>query len=142
MPKVDPGLWMITGTRLQFEPVLERVRVLSIRPVPLHQEEVHQCWMLETPVADGATARNRPERCDRSTRRAVGHRNNEPEQKVAAFAYGDLELSVCHCRKVSLICVQTRGDVVELPPSVAGGTGAFPAGLKHADVASTLDRAG
>ncbi|MGV9313591.1 hypothetical protein ACWDR0_15575 [Streptomyces sp. NPDC003691] len=57
------------------------------------------------------------------------------------FAYGDLELSVCRCRKVSLICVQTWRDVVELPPSVAGGTGTFPAGLKHADVVSALDRA-
>ncbi|MGW4441917.1 hypothetical protein [Streptomyces sp. NPDC004682] len=58
------------------------------------------------------------------------------------FAYGDLELSVCRCRKVSLICVQTWRDVVELPPSVVGGTGTFPAGLKHADVVSALDRAG
>ncbi|MFB7175879.1 hypothetical protein ACFCYM_34450 [Streptomyces sp. NPDC056254] len=32
------------------------------------------------------------------------------------FAYGDLEMSVCRCRKVSLICVQTWRDVVELPP--------------------------
>ncbi|MFF5185678.1 hypothetical protein ACFY30_18155 [Streptomyces sp. NPDC000345] len=58
------------------------------------------------------------------------------------FAYGDLELSVCRCRKVSLICVQTWRDVVELPPSVVGGTGTFPAGLKHADVVSALDMAG
>ncbi|GAA3281093.1 hypothetical protein [Streptomyces lavendulae] len=58
------------------------------------------------------------------------------------FTYGDLELSVYRCRKVSLICVQTWRDVVELPPSVVrGGTGAFPAGLKHADVVSALDRA-
>lgn len=58
------------------------------------------------------------------------------------FAYGDLELSVCRCRKVSLICVQTWRGVVELPPAVAGGTGTLPAGLKHADVVSALDRAG
>ncbi|MFF7975677.1 hypothetical protein [Streptomyces sp. NPDC007905] len=58
------------------------------------------------------------------------------------FAYGDLELSVCCCRKVSLICVQTWRDVVELPPSVAGRTGTFPAGLKHADVVRALDKAG
>ncbi|MFD3524204.1 hypothetical protein [Streptomyces sp. NPDC058653] len=57
------------------------------------------------------------------------------------FAYGDLELSVCRCRKVSLICVQTWRDVVELPSSVVGGTGIFPAGLRHADVLSALDRA-
>ncbi|MFB6837982.1 hypothetical protein [Streptomyces sp. NPDC056361] len=58
------------------------------------------------------------------------------------FAYGDLELSVCRCRKVSLICVQTWRDVVELPPSVAGGTDTFPALLSHADVVSALDEAG
>ncbi|MFH9430570.1 hypothetical protein ACH4JZ_20095 [Streptomyces sp. NPDC017615] len=59
------------------------------------------------------------------------------------FGYGDLELSVCRCRKVSLVCVQTwQQDAVELPPAVAGGTGTFPAGLRHADVVAALDRAG
>ncbi|MEU5160224.1 hypothetical protein AB0G74_11525 [Streptomyces sp. NPDC020875] len=58
------------------------------------------------------------------------------------FAYGDLELSVCRCRKVSLICVQTWRDAVELPPPIVGGTGTFPAGLKYADVVAALDRAG
>ncbi len=58
------------------------------------------------------------------------------------FAYGDLELSVCRCRKVSLISVQTWRDVVELPPSVVGGTGTFPAGLRHTDIVSALDKAG
>ncbi|MFJ7189559.1 hypothetical protein [Streptomyces bacillaris] len=58
------------------------------------------------------------------------------------FAYGDLELSVCRCRKVSLICVQTWRDVVELPLSVAEGTATFPAGLSHGDVISALDKAG
>ncbi|WP_432085758.1 hypothetical protein [Streptomyces sp. bgisy095] len=58
------------------------------------------------------------------------------------FAYGDLELSVCDCREVSLVCVQTWRDVVELPRSVTGGTGTFPAGLGYADVVSALDSAG
>ncbi|WP_326659054.1 hypothetical protein [Streptomyces sp. NBC_00385] len=58
------------------------------------------------------------------------------------FGYGDLELSVCRCRKVCLICVQTWRDVVELPPSVAAGTDTFPSGLTYADVVSALDRAG
>jgi hypothetical protein len=58
------------------------------------------------------------------------------------FAYGDLELSVCRCRKVSLICVQTWRDVVELPEALAGGRGTFPAGLTHAGVVSALDKAG
>ncbi|MEU7023034.1 hypothetical protein ABZ990_20565 [Streptomyces sp. NPDC046203] len=58
------------------------------------------------------------------------------------FAYGDLELSVCRCRKVSLICVQTWRDVVELPPSITGGTGTFPGGIGHTDVVAALDKAG
>ncbi|MGY1583186.1 hypothetical protein [Streptomyces sp. MN13] len=57
------------------------------------------------------------------------------------FVYGDLELSVCRCRKVSLICVQTWCDVVELPASVVGGTGIFPARLGHTDVFSALEKA-
>ncbi|AYN43182.1 hypothetical protein D9753_34680 [Streptomyces dangxiongensis] len=31
------------------------------------------------------------------------------------FAYGDLELSVCRCRKIVLICIQAWRDVIELP---------------------------
>ncbi|MFE9856525.1 hypothetical protein [Streptomyces sp. NPDC005780] len=58
------------------------------------------------------------------------------------FGYGDLELSVCRCRKVGIICVQTWRDVVELPPSVTGGAGTFASGLTYADVVATLDRAG
>lgn len=44
------------------------------------------------------------------------------------FAYGDLELSVCRCRKVSLICVQTWRDVVELPRRLSGGRAPSPQG--------------
>lgn len=58
------------------------------------------------------------------------------------FAYGDLELSVCRCRKVSLICVQTWRDVVELPPSTVGGAGTFPAGIRRSDVVSALGQVG
>ncbi|WP_137991857.1 hypothetical protein [Streptomyces vilmorinianum] len=58
------------------------------------------------------------------------------------FAYGDLELSVCRCRKVSLICIQTWRDIVELPQPVVGGTGIFPSRLTYADVVSALDKAG
>ncbi|MFJ3663883.1 hypothetical protein ACIPPM_25880 [Streptomyces sp. NPDC090119] len=58
------------------------------------------------------------------------------------FSYGDVELSVCRCRKVSLVVVQTWRDVVEIPPSVVEGTATFPAGLRYADVVAALDRAG
>ncbi|MEU4213345.1 hypothetical protein AB0F13_25760 [Streptomyces sp. NPDC026206] len=58
------------------------------------------------------------------------------------FAYGDLELSVCTCRKVSLICLQAWRDTVELPAPIAGGTSAFPAAIGYPDVVSALDKAG
>ncbi|MEV0257338.1 hypothetical protein AB0H82_24170 [Streptomyces sp. NPDC050732] len=58
------------------------------------------------------------------------------------FAYGDLELSVCRCRTVSLICVQTWREVIELPAPLAGGADTFPAGITYADVTDALDRAG
>ncbi|MFC7796867.1 hypothetical protein [Streptomyces cinereoruber] len=63
-------------------------------------------------------------------------------ERPELFAYGDLELSVCRCGKVSLVCLQTWRGTVELPPSLAGGNGTFPAGLKHTDVVSALDGAG
>ncbi|MCX4751064.1 hypothetical protein OG455_37130 [Kitasatospora sp. NBC_01287] len=58
------------------------------------------------------------------------------------FGYGDLELSVCRCRRVNLVCIQTWRDVVELPPSLAGGSGTFPAAIGFADVVSALEQAG
>ena len=58
------------------------------------------------------------------------------------FAYGDLELSVCECRKVTLICIQTWRDVVELPASIVGGTGAFAAAISYSDVVSALEQSG
>ncbi|MEU3077142.1 hypothetical protein [Streptomyces laurentii] len=57
------------------------------------------------------------------------------------FAYGDLELSVCQCRRVAFVFVQTWRDTVELPPSVAGGAGVFPGLVSYADVTSALGQA-
>ncbi|MEU1624981.1 hypothetical protein ABZ746_06475 [Streptomyces sp. NPDC020096] len=57
------------------------------------------------------------------------------------FAYGDVELSVCRCRKVSLVCIQAWRDVIELPAAVVGGTGTFPAAVNHSDLVSALDKA-
>ncbi|MCX5375882.1 hypothetical protein [Streptomyces sp. NBC_00091] len=64
------------------------------------------------------------------------------EEEPHLFAYGDLELSVCPCRKVSLICVQTWREVIELPRPLAGGTGTFPGEIRQAEVVSALDAAG
>ncbi|MFG3053563.1 hypothetical protein ACGFZP_21795 [Kitasatospora sp. NPDC048239] len=57
------------------------------------------------------------------------------------FAYGDLELSVCRCRKTILICLQTWRDVVELPAGLVGRE-AFPGRPEYAEVTGALDRAG
>jgi hypothetical protein len=56
------------------------------------------------------------------------------------FAYGDLELSVCRCRRVGLICVQAWRDVIELP-SAHGERQVFPAALTYQDVTRALDQA-
>ncbi|WP_329500328.1 hypothetical protein [Kitasatospora herbaricolor] len=57
------------------------------------------------------------------------------------FAYGDLELYVCRCRRVSLTCIQAWRDVVELPPSLVGGSGTFPTPVRYADMVAALDAA-
>ncbi|MGB8947100.1 MAG: hypothetical protein WCD21_43740 [Streptomyces sp.] len=72
----------------------------------------------------------------------AGHEVDHREKWPRLFGYGDLELNVCRSCEVFLIYVQTWRDVVELPLSVVGGMGIFPAGLKHADVVSALARAG
>ncbi|MFB7222635.1 hypothetical protein [Streptomyces sp. NPDC056227] len=58
------------------------------------------------------------------------------------FAYGDLELSVCRCRKIVLICIQTWRDVIELPSSVPGETQVFPAAVTFQNVTQALDQVG
>ncbi|GAA3654964.1 hypothetical protein GCM10023079_50020 [Streptomyces chitinivorans] len=58
------------------------------------------------------------------------------------FAYGDLELSVCRCRRILLVCVQTWREAIELPSSVPGETQVFPAAVTRHDVTRALDRAG
>jgi hypothetical protein len=58
------------------------------------------------------------------------------------FAYGDLELSVCGCRRIVLVCFQAWREVIELPLPGAGKTRAYPGGLTYGDVTRALDRAG
>lgn len=63
------------------------------------------------------------------------------QQWPRLFAYGDLELSVCRCRKIVLICVQAWRDVIELPSAAPGQTLAFPAAVTYQQVTRALDRA-
>ncbi|MFF8775125.1 hypothetical protein [Kitasatospora sp. NPDC015120] len=58
------------------------------------------------------------------------------------FAYGDLELSVCRCRRIALICIQTWRDVIELPSPAPGELHNFPGAITYQDVTRALDRAG
>ena len=67
----------------------------------------------------------------------VGKRRSWPH----LFAYGDLELSVCRCQKIILICLQTWRDVVELPVGLVGRE-TFPGRITYSDVTESLDRAG
>lgn len=58
------------------------------------------------------------------------------------FAYGDLEISVCRCRRVNLICVQTWRDAVELPTLITEGPAVSPAAISYDTVVTALDDAG
>ncbi|WP_171165919.1 hypothetical protein [Streptomyces sp. I05A-00742] len=67
----------------------------------------------------------------------VGKRRSWPR----LCAYGDLELSVCRCRKIAMICLQTWRDVIDLPAGLVGRE-KFPGQPQYADVTAALDRAG
>ncbi|MFD8394318.1 hypothetical protein ACFV2N_35195 [Streptomyces sp. NPDC059680] len=57
------------------------------------------------------------------------------------FAYGDLELSVCRCQKIILICLQTWRDTVELPAGLVEKR-SFTGHPKYAEVIEALGRVG
>lgn len=67
----------------------------------------------------------------------IGERRSWPR----LFAYGDLELSVCRCRKVILICLQTWRDHIGLPAALVGRE-TLLGKPSYADVIASLDRAG
>jgi hypothetical protein len=89
------------------------------------------------PVANGAAWDAVTEALGEPFEVVVGKRRSWPR----LFAYGDLELSVCSCHRVILICLQTWREVVELPVGLVDGQ-AFPGHPKYADVIEALDRAG
>lgn len=68
---------------------------------------------------------------------AVTEALGEPFEVVV----GKLELSVCRCRKVVLICLQTWRDVIELPAGPADRQ-TLPGHPRYADLIAALDRAG
>ncbi|MER6398831.1 hypothetical protein ABT263_22680 [Kitasatospora sp. NPDC001603] len=68
---------------------------------------------------------------------AVGHRDEWPR----LVGYGDLELAVCRCGAVVLVCLQTWREVIDLPPALAGRP-ALPGQPSYTDVIAALDRAG
>lgn len=58
------------------------------------------------------------------------------------FGFGDVELSVCRCRRVNLICVQTWREETELPHEDRAGCEAFPGRPTQDEVTEALDAAG
>ncbi|WP_327425857.1 hypothetical protein [Streptomyces sp. NBC_01236] len=89
------------------------------------------------PVANGAAWDTVTEALGEPFEVVVGKRRSWPR----LFTYGDLELSVCRCQKVVLICLQTWRDVIELPAALADRQ-TFPGHPKYADLIAALDRAG
>lgn len=58
------------------------------------------------------------------------------------FSYGDVELCVCRCRRVTSMCVQTWRDVVELPVEGSKTLAVHPGDLTLAQVTIGLDAIG
>lgn len=89
------------------------------------------------PVATGAAWATVTEALGEPFEVVIGKRRSWPR----LFAYGDLEISVCSCKKIILVCLQTWRDVVDLPADLVG-RGTFPGQPKYAEVTEALDRAG
>ncbi|MCL7382115.1 hypothetical protein [Streptomyces sp. 35G-GA-8] len=58
------------------------------------------------------------------------------------FSYGDVELCVCRCRRVTLISVQTWRDVIELPVPGTGTLATFTGPLTYTRVTAELSAIG
>ncbi|MFJ9947672.1 hypothetical protein [Kitasatospora sp. NPDC091207] len=89
------------------------------------------------PVSNGATWDEVTAALGEPFEVVIGKRRSWPR----LFAYGDLELSVCRCQKIILICLQTWRDVIDLPIGLVGRE-TFPGKIKYADVIESLDRTG
>lgn len=89
------------------------------------------------PVSNGAAWNEVTAALGKPFEVVIGKRRSWPR----LFAYGDLELSVCRCQKIILICLQTWRDVIDLPVGLVGRE-AIPGNLKYTDVIESLDRTG
>ncbi|WP_194917004.1 hypothetical protein [Catenulispora rubra] len=58
------------------------------------------------------------------------------------FGFGDVELYVCRCRRVNMICIQTWRDETELPYEERAGCETFPGQPTYDEVTEALDAAG
>ncbi|MFE3517558.1 hypothetical protein [Streptomyces sp. NPDC059166] len=58
------------------------------------------------------------------------------------FSYGDAELCVCRCRRITLISVQTWRDAIELPVPGTTTLATFAGPLTHTHVTAELNSAG
>jgi hypothetical protein len=89
------------------------------------------------PVANGAPWGLVTEALGQPFEVVVGKRRSWPR----LFTYGDLELSVCRCRTIILVCLQTWRDTVELPVGLVEQQ-AFTGHPTHAEVTEALGRVG
>ncbi|MFF7341957.1 hypothetical protein ACFZAT_32195 [Streptomyces sp. NPDC008163] len=58
------------------------------------------------------------------------------------FSYGDVELCVCRCRRVTMISMQTWRDTIELPAPGTKSLATFSEPITHAQVTAALDTIG
>ncbi|MFE4416391.1 hypothetical protein [Streptomyces sp. NPDC056821] len=58
------------------------------------------------------------------------------------FSYGDAELCVCRCRRITLISVQTWRDAIELPVPGTTTLATFAGPLTHTQVTAELNAVG
>lgn len=58
------------------------------------------------------------------------------------FAYGDVELCVCHCRRVTMISVQTWRDTIDLPVPATKSTATLSGPLTRTQVTDRLTAIG
>ncbi|MFE7619561.1 hypothetical protein [Streptomyces sp. NPDC057496] len=105
---------------------------------------------LRTLVRFGSTAAIGPLRCGATLNEIaatlgppwdigrVGKRRRWPH----LFSYGDAELCVRRCRRVTLISVQTWRDAIELPVPGTAILATFAGPLTHTQVAAELGAAG
>ncbi|WP_406207731.1 hypothetical protein OH807_35375 [Kitasatospora sp. NBC_01560] len=101
----------------------------------------------QTLAAFGATAAIGPLRCGESLNDVVAAlgapwdigRVSERRRWPHLFSYGDVEICVCRCRRITMMCLQAWRDTIALPAPGSATIASHPGGLTLAHVTDALD---